>query len=105
MADKHTAGPWVAGSKEVRGPLDVKIAWCGDNGIYGRDGSYVISIEEAEANARLCAAAPDLLEALRDMAAGWEYIRQTHGDSYGVGWDRAQEKATAAIAKATGEGA
>jgi hypothetical protein len=34
--------------------------------------------------------------------AGWQYIRRTHGDLYGVGWDRAENKAVAAIAKAEG---
>lgn len=38
------------------------------------------------------------LEALRDMLAGWKYIRDTHGDLYGVGWDRAQGKAEEALA-------
>lgn len=47
-------------------------------------------------------AAPDLLEALRDMYEGWKYIRSTHGDLYGIGWDRCDEKARAAIAKAGG---
>ena len=32
-------------------------------------------------------------EALTDMFSGWKYIRQVHGDLYGVGWDRAQTKA------------
>jgi hypothetical protein len=59
--------------------------------------------EQQEANARLIAAAPDLLAALKDMHAGWLYIRSTHGDLYGVGWDRAQGKAEAAIAKAEGK--
>lgn len=45
----------------------------------------------------------DLLAALEDMLAGWKYIRESHGDLYGVGWDRAQDKATAAIARARGE--
>jgi len=37
------------------------------------------------------------LEALADMNCGWKYIRESHGDLYGVGWDRAQEKADDAI--------
>ena len=41
-----------------------------------------------------------LVEALRDMLAGWVYIRKSHGDLYGVGWDRAQQKAEAALAVA-----
>jgi hypothetical protein len=35
--------------------------------------------------------------ALLDMLSGWKYIRSTHGDLYGVGWDRAQSKAEAAL--------
>lgn len=42
--------------------------------------------------------AADMREALRDMLAGWKYIRSTHGDLYGVGWDRAQDKAEKALA-------
>lgn len=55
-----------------------------------------------KANAILMAAAPDLLAALGDMLSGWRYVRAEHGDLYGVGWDRAEEIAAAAIAKATG---
>jgi hypothetical protein len=48
---------------------------------------------------RLHAANAELVEALRDMNEGWKYIRQVHGDLYGVGWDRAQDKADAALSK------
>jgi hypothetical protein len=37
------------------------------------------------------------LDALNDMNNGWQYIRASHGDLYGVGWDRAENKASAAI--------
>jgi hypothetical protein len=37
------------------------------------------------------------IEALRDMHDGWKYIRHSHGDLYGVGWDRAQTKAEEAL--------
>ena len=59
--------------------------------------------EETKANGRLAMAAPDLLEALHDMLSGWKHIRAMHGDLYGIGWDRAQDKAQAAISKALGE--
>lgn len=36
-------------------------------------------------------------EALIDISNGWKYIRSTHGDLYGVGWDRAQDKADNAL--------
>jgi hypothetical protein len=39
----------------------------------------------------------EMEEALQDMLAGWKYIREAHGDLYGVGWDRAQEKAEQAL--------
>jgi hypothetical protein len=98
---KHTPGSWV---------------WADNyNGLDGLNGEPVLRWEpydgmwlnardgREDGNARLIAAAPELLEALRDMYEGWKYIRRTHGDLYGVGWDRAQEKAEAALAKATGE--
>lgn len=39
-----------------------------------------------------------LTKALEDMYNGWRYIRQSHGDLYGVGWDRAEFKARDALA-------
>ncbi|MES3444088.1 hypothetical protein [Citrobacter freundii] len=57
----------------------------------------------SEENLALITAAPELLEALQDMLSGWEYIRSQHGDLYGVGWDRAQNKAKSAISKALGK--
>lgn len=44
----------------------------------------------------------DLLEALEDMLSGWRYIRETYGDLNGVGWDRCEGSARAAITKAKG---
>ncbi len=44
-----------------------------------------------------------LLEALKDMFSGWRYIRESHGDLYGVGWDRCEASAKAAIAAAESE--
>lgn len=42
----------------------------------------------------------DLEAALRDMLAGWKYIREFHGDLYGVGWDRCEAAAEAALKRA-----
>lgn len=50
---------------------------------------------------RLHASNAQMLAALQDINAGWKYIRRFHGDLYGVGWDRAQNKADAAIDAAT----
>lgn len=38
-----------------------------------------------------------LLDAVKDLLSGWTYIRSSYGDLYGVGWDRAQEKAELAL--------
>ena len=98
---KHTPGPWVVvGSLtkyvEARlvGRLIQEVAACGptmaDEG-YG---------QQQEANARLIAAAPDLLEALQDVDALWMHHSVAHGDGK-IG--PLHEKVIAAIAKATGE--
>jgi hypothetical protein len=50
----------------------------------------------------LTAQRDELLLAIEDMLNGWRYIRQTHGDLYGVGWDRAEDKAVKAIANTKG---
>lgn len=91
---KGTPGPWVVEVGEY---------------VMDEDGNCIAAFggwhanDKDEANANLCAAAPELLEALQDMLSGWKYIRQTHGDLYGVGWDRAEQKANLAIARALGQ--
>ena len=45
----------------------------------------------------LVRAARDALAALEDILNGWKYIRRSHGDLYGVGWDRAESKAATSI--------
>lgn len=51
--------------------------------------------------AELTAQRDELLAACKDLLSGWIYIRKCLGDLYGVGWARAEEKANAAIEKAT----
>ena len=43
-----------------------------------------------------------LKDALSDCASGLRYIRQGHGDLYGVGWDRALGKADACLSPNAG---
>ena len=64
---KHTPGPWTMHPRfddgaEVRAIAPV--AWCGVATTVGSSGSQSIDAAEARANARLIAAAPDLLDAL-----------------------------------------
>lgn len=100
---KHTPGPWAVvdghypSMKEISGPsFKINIVMSATDLDFN---DYL----KRSADAQLIAAAPELLGALEDMFNGWRYIRETHGDLYGVGWDRAEGKARAAIAKATGE--
>jgi hypothetical protein len=97
---EHTPGPWSFYDDSNNGKTNrVEIVAIGKTvaRIY-----HSVPAEDLP-NASLIAAAPDLLEALKDMNSGWKYIRHSYGDLYGVGWDRAQEKADAAIAKAQGD--
>ena len=68
---KHTPGPWTVNphfnhGAEVRSLASV--AWCSVASTHGASGSQVIDVAEARANARLIAAAPDLLAALHRIS-------------------------------------
>ena len=104
---KHTPGPWKAHFEEayfVTGPDRGRVAMMmnlkGPHGLGGRR-----SGEESAANARLIAAAPDLLEALqRAVACGmvpstsaFEGGAAAHSEQV-----RTADAIRAAIAKATG---
>lgn len=95
MSTQHTPGPWhVSKASPTRviesGPRGNSIAKMGLN-------LGACSQEEAEANARLIAAAPDLLEALQGMLLGFSLTQNP--DAYPS--DAPCNKARAAIAKAT----
>ena len=94
MTAKHTPGPWVVRT------IDQSLAT-----VETQDGEYIIcaaaqlrgddwKTEHAErkANARLIAAAPELLEAL-------QFVMTASGEQLSTAFEQAQ----AAIAKATGE--
>jgi len=104
MSVQHTAGPWeIDGNIAVRssGPNGRQVCLC-EITVRGRQ--YNETYDEAEANARLIAAAPDLLEALTDALFLMELSETREHPS----WDRtaapasAIGKARAAIAKADG---
>jgi hypothetical protein len=75
--DKFTAGPWgcmeysSATGAVVLGKDQCPIAVCNPISMYSENGEIRhYTKDEAEANARLISAAPDLLAALRYMLAG-----------------------------------
>ena len=63
---KHTPGPWMADSHypSVSAPTAPNLSLCND---------HAIPMSERLANARLIAAAPDLLEALRWTARALDH--------------------------------
>lgn len=89
MTTKHTPGPWVAGCEDDPGSGDV----------YMEDGSLIAEafingdVKTRMANARLIAAAPDLLETLQSFPGF------TNDATSGDPW---VEKMRTAISKATG---
>ena len=74
----HTPGPWRVEPRQAHGTRVTAIApvaWCGTNMSVGANGCQSISEKQAYANARLIAAAPDLLaerDALRARVAELE---------------------------------
>lgn len=104
----HTPGPWVFGIRcydeeckpgFVEKPFDYVSPGYYDNaGIFGPDGTEIVGCDEysifnSPADARLIAAAPDLLETIRKLRAMCADF----------GAHTACEVASAAIFKATGE--
>lgn len=94
--NKHTPGPWEAIGNLVRSPMakekgfGVMLAECADRWF------LKVNSEEAAANARLMAAAPELLEATKWCVALCEEIGK---DAMAT---NAYAASIAAIAKATG---
>lgn len=85
---KHTPGPWGAIGTEVKtpGPTSRIICWTGQP---------EIARVEARANARLIAAAPDMLNALLDVLDFW--------DDPDMSMSELKERVRDAVAKAQGE--
>ena len=96
---KHTAGPWRAKVWEYPDAIPPRRELIIENGKFvvahcawdeGKDNPYTIHTSEAEANARLIAAAPELLEALKDCvekienSVGWNAVDIFPEDIYSL---------------------
>jgi hypothetical protein len=121
MSAMHTPGPWAIHERfpDYIVPLDHAGRKCGaaaDDEVDLREYAQTIASvqsgkrhrtpEEVSANARLIAASPDLLEALKDAVGALEFSRDYHSDLSNAEQAFAQDKldkALAAIAKARGE--
>lgn len=84
MNAKHTPGPWISRQPEK---------WCGRYRVETPAGIEIAAVPQDEANARLIAAAPELLDALEAIIGHDAHLL----NPYRV------EAARIAIAKARGE--
>ena len=96
---KHTPGPWKTTHSEVGGyRVSDSTGW----GV-----AVVLKDTNDEANARLIAAAPMMLEALEACAAYWYYKRSPsipeQSELISLGAEQAQRLIKAAIVAAKGE--
>lgn len=103
VQNKFTPGPWLRPSHPLRIEAQCgRTAWEGDSGVRTvamcQDCCASTDFDSVEANARLIAAAPDLLAACRGLLAAVGYCADSLGYVYGpeVG------EANRAIAKAEG---
>ena len=104
----HTPGPWKAIMRK-----DAPSGLLGDNGVVrwaiGSKSIAPLAVvrlsmenEQGEANAHIIAAAPELLEILRDCESELEYIRCYSKDSRGGNVIALLDKIRTVIAKADG---
>lgn len=98
---KHTPGPWTTNPRAILSRVFA------DGGLRGGDDIASVHGANDKANARLIAAAPELLEAVKAMQKAcdeWaaEFTQKKRAMDWGVVND-AYLKASAAIAKATGK--
>ncbi len=96
--NKPTPGPWVTDRTTVERKLAVRAA----------DSQFAICTFEAfvknhEANARLCAAAPDLFEALKGYMSQFGQALDAHGIAWSDAQIQADRAARSAIQRAGSE--
>ena len=96
----HTPGPWSARGRSVT-TLNVDPPSGAESRVVAVTGQTSRHLEQAEADARLIAAAPDLLAALGIIREGSRMV-QSDDPEISRWLDRVHERASAAIAKAKG---
>ena len=109
MTTKHTPGPWLlrttqtsAGLCHIVSAADWRGAFIYGDGIRKGVDDALPKAQELAANARLIAAAPDLLEALQQYGIGFADEAAARAEFGGYEIDR-ELRRRAAIARATGE--
>jgi hypothetical protein len=94
---KHTPGPWVIG-KNIQFPMSGPVVRAAD------DVQTIVAHVQYDRDARLIAAAPELLAALKDILTGLEHAGCSSPHCSGTcHYCATRRRARAAIKKATGE--
>jgi len=104
----HTPGPWKLRQESLGGFIETKTG----NPLFAVKPLSMEGRKDDHANARLIAAAPELLEALKAIegritkAANALYVSGKRSDLHAAfdGWKVDAQQARAAIARATGQG-
>lgn len=104
----HTPGPWVFSDNTKLGwktnPYSVSVKRKGHfTAVADIPNRKLLTDEEKKANARLISAAPDLLEALKEITSDYAERFDLDDPSTNPGIKSSIKLARAAIAKATGE--
>lgn len=97
MKTAHTPAPWESDSRTHQNATYMQ------SGHQNENGGWVVCTcwgPDRDANARLIAAAPELLAAL---AACEQMLSEYRSTGRMTGWDAARDSARAAIAKAKGD--
>jgi hypothetical protein len=105
---QHTPGPWFVQSEH---PANIPVKWGSDSIVSTPCGDIILLCDTPRrraANARLIAAAPDLLDELVNQANAWEAMLEHTQRLEDTGWEYTCRNqlahARAALAKAQGEG-
>lgn len=94
---KHTPGPWKT-FDDPKSNYGVQVN--ADNAVKAKKVVCRVGGPDRDANARLIAAAPDMLAALKEGAQCLEDVARDEG---GWAWEEVLDGMRTAIAKATGE--
>lgn len=98
---KHTPGPWeVAGEFRVRSKADPDRGICSTGSYFDGRRDTEEQHRENMSNARLIAAAPDMLEALEEVYQAYEAPPEESAD---FDWDAWGRKAQDTLRRARGE--
>ena len=106
MNNKHTPGPWTISDNTNGEPrIYAPSGYCVALAVMPNNTNALDIRESAQANARLIAAAPDLIAALAGALYQMEQMSNSETKENDIDLWQAQLDAIEAIAKATGRGA